>query len=364
MRKELRGKLLLAVYVLLLVLTVALVLKLGEAPEEEKKVGFVTTGDFDNPGWNAGNYAGIQAACEAAGMKLLVRDQVPENDGSCVQAVQELADEGAEMIVLSSFGYSQDMEVHFTEYPQVAFFVLLSNLDIPNVTGYSTRIYQARYLSGIVAGMRTESDRIGFVATELTNEVCRNVDAFALGVRRVNPDAEILLSLTGPENQDEKAAQAAHVLIEEEQVDVITHHEGQYSVIDVAEEMGIASVGYYEQHMERSENYLTCAACDWEILYHELVREYLRGQSNYVIADWLGLDSGAVGLTAYSPLVSQEAIDEVERAQKEILSGMDVFTNEIYDNQGRLRCGAGEAMSDDYLLRQIDWLVEGVHIYE
>jgi len=364
MNKKLRSRLLFVVYVALLILTVVLVLKLGDTPEETKKVGFITTGSFDEPGWNAGNYAGIKAACDASEMELLVRDRVPEDDGSCIQAVQELADEGAEMIVLSSFGYSREMETHFRDYPQVAFFGHLSNLNVPNLTGYSTRVYQARYLSGIIAGMQTESDRIGFVATELSNEVCRNVDAFALGVRRVNPDAQILLSLTGTAEEEGEVAQAARKLIEDGKVDVITHHEEQYSVIDVAEEMGIASVGYYEQYEERSENYLTCAACDWEILYKELIREYLRGQSNYIIADWLGLDSGVIGLTDYSPLVSQEAVDEVERAREEILSGLDVFTYEIYDNQGNLRCGPGEAMSDDYLLRQIDWLVEGVRIYE
>lgn len=364
MKKQLRNRLLFVVYVALLILTVVLVLKLGDTPEETKKVGFITTGSFEDPGINAASYDGIKAACKASDMELLVRDQIPDGDGSCVQAVQELVSEGAQMIILSASGYSHDMETHFEDYPQVAFFGLLSSLNFSNLTGYSTRIYQVRYLSGIIAGMQTESDRIGFVATQLNSEVCRNINAFALGVRRVNPDAQILLSLTGAEGTEEDAAQAARALIEDGKVDVITHHAAQYSAIDVAEELGIASVGYYEQYKERSENYLTCAAYDWEILYRELIREYLRGQSSYLIADWLGLDSGAIGLTEYSPRVSQSAIDEVERAREEILSGLDVFTNEIYDNQGNLRCGAGEAMSDDYLLRQIDWLVEGVRIYE
>jgi len=365
MRRDKISPLLMVVYVALLLVTIVLVLKFGSSQEEEiQKIGFITTGDMNTTGWGSENYQGVRAACSALGVELLVRDQVAEYDGSCLQAVAELAEEGAGMIILSSGGYSHEMKPYFDQYPQIAFYGVFANMDVPNLTGYSARMYQARYLSGIIAGLKTETGRIGFVSTMETIEACRGINAFALGVRRVAPDAEVVVAWTGNASTEEDEREAARALISEEHVDVITYHQGQHAVIDEAEEAGIASIGYYEAASDVSERYLTCAACNWSVLYEQLIREYLRGQNRYVISDWLGLESDAIHLTAYSPLVSRDARSEVSRAINEIIAGQDVFTGEIYDNNGNLRCGEGEAMSDESLSQRMNWLVEGVRVYE
>jgi len=365
MRKNKMHSLLMAVYVGLLLVTIVLVMKFGSPKETEaRKIGFITTGDMSTTGWGAENYRGIRTACTTLGMELLVRDQVPEYDGSCPRAVAELAEEGADMIILSSGGYSYEMGPYFDQYPQISFYGAFANMNVPNLIGYSARMYQARYLSGIIAGMTTKTGRIGFVSTAQTPEACRGINAFTLGVRRVNPQAEVTVAWTGADSTEAQEREAARSLISEEQVDIITYNQGQHAVIDEAEDDGVASIGYYETVPDVSERYLTCAACNWGVLYEHLIREHLRGQNRYVLSDWLGLDSGAVHLTEYSPLVSQEARDEVGRAIDEILAGQPVFSNEIYDNDGQLRCGEGEAMSDEYLMQNMDWLVEGVRVYE
>ncbi len=359
-----RGIILTAAYLLAIGIAVMLLMLITAVNEpEEKKIGFIMTGSAASE-HNAANYEGIRAACKELGLELLVREQVPEFTGACAGAVQELAGEGADMIILSSPGYSEEMEPLLERYPQIAFYGIFANMDYRNLTGYSTRMYQARYLSGIIAGMYSKTGKIGFVSTTESSEACRNIDAFALGVRRVAPEAEVVVYWTGSGGETESARRAAGALIRDEGVDVITHHREQYAVVDAAEEAGVASIGYYNEVTAASDCYLTCAACNWKILYAELIREYMRGQSRSMAVDWLGLDAGAVGLTSYSPLVPQAAIDEVERAKAEILAGMDVFTNEIYDNEGRLRCGPGESMSDETLSSRIDWLAEGVRVYE
>ncbi len=365
MRRDKRTPLLVVIYAVLLLVTVVLVIKFDSPEEAEvQKIGFITTGDMDTTGWGAEHYQGIRNACAALGVELLVRDQVPESDGSCPRAVEELVEEGAELIILSSGGYSTEMEPYFDQYPQISFYGAFANLDVPNLIGYSARMYQARYLSGIIAGMTTRTDKIGFVATVETPESCRGINAFAMGVRRVAPNAEVVVVWAGADSAEEEQREAARTLISQERVDVITYHQGQHAVIDAAEETGVASIGYYETASDVSERYLTCAACNWDLLYEQLIREYLRGQSRSVLSDWLGLDSNAVHLTAYSPLVSQQARDEVDRAIDEILAGQHVFSGEIYDNNGVLRCGEGESMSDEYLMQNMDWLVEGVRVYD
>ncbi len=353
------------IYVVVLVLTLAVVLKFGDAPEKEaEKIGFITTGDASDTGWSAINYHGVKSACDELGVELLERLEVPENDGSCLQTVEELAEEGADMIILNSSGYTEELAEHLEEYPGIAFYHINPEYHAPNLTTYSSRLYQARYLSGIVAGMQTETGKVGFVACDRRTEAYRGIDAFTLGVRRGNPDAEVIVAWTKGMTDAEGGMRMARALIEKEGVDVITYHQDQPDVIDVAEQLGVASIGYYEPVENVSDQYLTCAMCDWEPLYESLIQEYLRGQANTSEYDWMGMESGVIALTDYSPLVSEETKEEVEKASQEILSGLDVFTGEIYDNEGRLRCAEGEAISDDTLMHDIDWLVEGVRVYE
>jgi len=365
MWKKNRSWILPVAYAAILILSMVLIINLGSTDEPEaKKVGFITPGSFRDPGWDARHYEGIKNACKSAGVELLVRDKIPENAGACPQAVKELVDEGADMIILSAEGYTHEMKPHFEEYSQISFYGIYANLEYSNVVGYSSRMFQARYLAGIVAGMQTTTGKIGFVAATDSYEVYRNVNAFTLGVRRVKPDAEVLLTLTGSPDNPEKDREAAGRLIQEAGVDVITHDQDQYTVIDVAEEAQIYSIGYQEFRSDLSYRFLTCATCEWEILYRDLLHEYLSGRRGEMLNNWLGLDSGVIRLTDYSPRVSQEAKDEVETAKAEILSGLGIFTNEIRDNEGNLRCGEGEALSDYTLNNEMDWLVEGVILYE
>jgi len=353
------------IYVLLLAVTLAVVLKFGASPEKEtEKIGFITVGDTSDTGWSAINYQGIKSACEELEVELVERLEVPENDSSCLKAVDELAEEGVGMIVLNGSKYSGEIMEHLADYPSIAFYDTNVNFYTTNLTTYSSRLYQARYLSGIVAGLQTRSGKIGFVAADKQTEVYRGINAFALGVQRVNPDAEVIVAWTKGMTDEEGGRQKAKELIGKEGVDVITYHQNQPHVIEVAEECGIASIGYYEPVTDVSDKYLTCAMCDWVPLYKNLIQEYLKGQANTSKYDWLGLEAGVIILTDYSPLVSEEARREVEEARQEILSGFDVFHGEIYDNQGIERCGEGETMSDDTLMYDMDWLVEGVRVYE
>ncbi len=352
-------------YVVVLIVALALVLKFGASPEEEKeKIGFITAGNVSDTGWSAIHYQGIKDACEEMDVELVERLAVPENDGSCLQAVEELAKEGVGMIVLNSSEYSREIGEHLEDYSDIAFYDTNPDYHASNLTTYSSRLYQARYLSGIVAGMQTETGKIGFVAGDKRTEVYRGINAFTLGVRRVNPEAEVIVGWTKGLTDEEGGIHMAQALIEKEGVDVITYHQNEPYVIEVAEKADIASIGYYEPVENASDNYLTCAMCDWEPLYENLIQEYLRGQANTSDYDWLGLKAGVIILTDYSPLVSEEAKNEVEAATKEILDGWVVFSGTIYDSEGRERCADGEAMSDDTLMYEMNWLVEGVRVYE
>ena len=88
------------------------------------------------------------------------------------------------------------------------------------------------------------------------------------------------------------------------------------------------------------------------------------GRSNSVKRHWFGIETGVVGLSEYSSLVSEEMKEKVEAAKMDILAGKDVFSGVIYDNTGKLRCADGENISDELLLEKMDWYVDGVVLDE
>ena len=328
------------------------------------KVGFVMVGEKDEGGWNGMHYQGISKACEELGAELIVKENVKEYAGQCPTAVRELAGEDVTMIVLGSYGYAKDMKDYVTEYPDIAFYVNSSEYHRENMTYYFARMYQTRYLSGILAGMKTKSDTIGYVAAMPNNEVNRGISAFALGVRRVNPDARVIVAWTGNWDDEQKEKESARKLIEEKGADVLTYHQNQNYVIQVAEKKNVASIGFHDQFYGFSPNYLTSAVYDWYAVYMELIKDFMRGKGKSQTNYWIGIEKGAVSLSEYSSEVTEEMRDEVERAKKEILEGKDVFSGVIYDNQGNLRCGENEVISDEMLLEQFDWYAEGVEFYE
>ncbi len=328
------------------------------------KVGLIITGSAEELGWNGVHYQGVKYACEELGVELLLRDYVLEGTGECEKAVHELISEGAGMIILSSYAYPEEIKGVVSTYPDVAFYGISAEHYADNMTSYFGRMYQARYLAGIVAGLKTESNEIGYVAAMPNIEVNRGINAFTLGVKRVKPDATVNVIWTNTWDDEEKEIAAANQLIEELGVDVITYHQNKNYVAQVAEEAGILSIGYNELAEGLSEKYLTAAVWDWNELYYQILREFVLGKANSVTKHWYGIDTGVVMLTDYSELVDEDIRRIVENAKEEICGGRDVFSGVIYDNTGKLRCNEGESISDEVLLKKMDWYVDGVEIYE
>lgn len=343
----------------------ALILFLGKEKEEQGiKIGFIITGSAEESGWNGMHYNGAKEACEKLGTVLLVRENVKEFSGECIQAIRELASEGASMIILSSYGYSEEAKELVKEYPEIAFYVNSSEFHDVNMTSYFSRMYQARYLAGIVAGMKTAGGKIGYVAAMENNEVNRGINAFTLGVKRVNPDAEVVVNWTGDWDNEEKEKEAAQQLVTLENVDVLTYHQNRANVVETAEAKNVYSIGYHIPLEGCSDKYLTSVVCNWTLVYEEIIRTYLVGKGNIKDNYWIGMEADAVGLSQYSPEVTAEIMKELEAAKHEILSGRDVFSGVIYDTDGTLRCEEKETISDEVILEQFDWFVEGVRIYE
>lgn len=354
--------LLVAIGVLSVILIVGILLT-GNKKEEAVKVGLILTGAVDEQGWNSAHYQGVRYACDKLGTELLVKENIPEDRECCETAIHELVKDGASMIVLSSYAYPSLVKELIQSYPKVAFYGISAEYYGENMTSYFGRMYQARYLAGVLAGRMTEKNSIGYVAAMANNEVNRGINAFTLGVRSVNPEAQVHVIWTNSWDDEEKEIAAVERLLEDEEIDLITYHQNQHFVAMAADAAGVYSIGYNETEEGLSEKYLTASIWNWKELYCKIVRELLVGEANSVKRHWFGIETGAVGLGEYSSLVPEELRQEIEDV-KLWLKENSVFSNELYDNTGELRCGEGEILSDEMLLEKMDWYVEGVVLHE
>lgn len=348
-----------------LVLMAAIIISIinfgSEAWSGAKQVGFIMTGSRQDPGWNRAKFRGIREACSKLGYDLLLRENIPINGQEFQQAVKELADKGAKTIFLASSYHADEVEHMAMMYPRIQFHGIDVNPTVDNIRKYSVRYIEPRYLSGIIAGLHTKTNHIGYVAPFSCPEVNQGINAFALGVQSVNPKADILLTWTGDWDNPSNEAQAVHNL-KALHVDVLAYHQDRDVIPIAAERAGISFISFHESY-PAYKYFLAGINANWCNIY-----QYIMGlQNNPSIGKsdgmaWTGLTQGMADIEpALEKLTPRErAVYESERWK--LLKGKLIFAGDIYDRNNVKRCDAGESISSDYLQNQMDWLVKGVNI--
>ncbi len=359
--------LMLALAFLIIAAIIAVIISFGHSRDANGKngrAGLIMTGSRNDVGWNARHYEGAAAACREFGVELMLEENIGEGTGECVEAAERLVDAGAELVMLSSYGYSEDLMGFIKSNPNVSFYSISPEHHTDNLSTYFCRMYQARYLSGMIAGLQTETGKIGYVAAMPNNEVNRGISAFTLGARSVNPEVSVIVCWTNSWDDEAAETRLTNSLIENTNVDILTCHQNQPYVVKAADKAGIDCIGYNEVTEGLSDHFLTAVVSDWSHVYKTLVRRFLQGNANKEDNIWLGIEEGAVNLSDYSARVTEDSIQLVKYAKTRILEGHEVFSGEIYDCNGVKRCGEGETISDERLLSDFDWYVDGVEFYE
>lgn len=332
--------------------------------DETTKVGFIYNGEIDDKGWGQSHYEGISATAEELNLQIIYEENVPF-DESCMDIMQDMIDKGCEIIIVNSFNYGEWVVQVANRNPEIVFLHATGTEKGDNITTYFGRMYQMRYLSGVVAGMQTETNDIGYVAAFPISEVNRGINAFTLGVKSVNPDATVHVVWSQSWTDYTANEKAAQQLVDEIGVDIITMHCDSVAPLDVAETSGIWSIGYNMDNSELYPNsFLTAAVWEWEKFYIPEITTYLQGKyhsGNY----WEGSETGLVDLSPLTDNV-KDGIEEVVTEKRAMLDQgtYDVFYGPIIDVDGNIRIGEGENMPDDAMLNSFDWYVEGVCIYE
>ncbi len=350
--------------VVLICFTLVAVIRSFQIPETGRNVvvGCVLVGELGDKGWNEGHSTGLLNACQSYDCGFIVREWVAETEDAVSYAVSELVDDGANVIFLTSFGYGEYMDEIAREYPHVAFFGISGEGEAKNATTYFARLYQARYIAGIIAGAESKTGVLGYITSTPNSQANRSINAYAMGIRFSNPKARLIVRFTGSW-EDEAAERESVALLAAKGADVITYHEVRPYAVEEAEKLGLMSVGYNAVYEKYSDKFLTAALYNWEVLYEKVLGDYMSGRSNFSNSYWLGFEDNAVDLYPLSPLVSERTASLAAAEKQRIINERSVFSGVIYDNTGILRCDKDEIISDHELFTGMDWFIEGVEIY-
>ena len=193
------------------------------------KIGLILPENQASEPWYRIAGQGLADAADAMGAEYLIEADVPDSPAG-MEAIDRLHAQGANIIVSATYGYGDLFH----------FYTIIPSHYTGNVRTYFVRIYQLRYLQGILAGLKTKTGQIGFISYDLVPDNLQKLNAFALGVQRVNPDAHVLAAFqTLAEGTDENACRLAARMVKDAHVDVLASHRSNDAVAAYAVEHGI-----------------------------------------------------------------------------------------------------------------------------
>ena len=342
--------------------------RVGRAAAADKLiVGVIYVGPRDDYGYNQ---AQAQAAAEIKklpGVTVIEQEKVPETADVQKTMGSMIEQDGATLLFPTSFGYFDPHMLKMAEkYPKVRFAHcggLWTEGKHPKNTGsYFGYIDECQYLNGVVAGHTSKSKKIGFIAAKPIPQVLRNINAFTLGARSVDPKITTQLVITGDWSLPVKEAEAANSMIDQG-VDVITCHvDSPKVIVETAERRNIFVCGYHaNQAALAPKGYLTGAEWNWVTPYTLHVKDAMAGKplANFVRG---GLKEGFVKPSAYGKAVSDPARKAADGIKAQMVKGdYVIFKGPIKDNAGKTVIAGGTAQKQtDPVLEQMSYLVEGV----
>ena len=328
-------------------------------PADKLKPGFVYIGPVGDGGWTFMHDKGREEMEKAfPGVKSSFVESVPEGPDS-LRVMETFIRNGSKVIFATSFGYMDFVQEAAKKHPDVMFLHCSGYKRADNVGTYFGRMYQARYLSGLVAGKMTKKNVIGYVAAHPIPEVIRMINAFTIGVKKVNPKAEVRVVWLFSWFDPGKEKEATKALIDSG-ADLIAMHADTGAAPQAAEEAGVYVIGYNNDMSKFAPTkHLTAPIWDWGMFYKHYIGEMTKG--TWKAGDiWWGLKEGVVGLAPFGKDVPEDAKKLVETEKARIVSGSwDVFAGPVKDQKGVEKIPQGKTATDAEML-SMNWFVEGV----
>ena len=342
--------------------------KAAAASDEKKiKAGFVYVGPVGDYGWSHAHNVGKEfAEKKYPWLETVYVESVAEADSARIidRLVQE---EKADIVFTTSFGYMDDTIAAGEKYPDTKFMHCSGFKQSENVGTYFGDLYQMYYLNGLMAGALSKSNKIGYVAAFPIPELYRHINAFAMGIKEVNPDAKVYVKWIYAWYGPDKAREAAEALIAEG-CDTLAFTEDTPAVIEVGQEHTekgnqIYTFSHYSPMQQYGEDSVVSGQlADWGVMYDKILKDLHDGNWNKDLL-WLynkkAVDLGGTfdekinskfvddlaGIKTNSKDFGEiSVLDLVEKRLKQMEKSpeeFDPYTGPIYDNEGNLQVAEG-----------------------
>lgn len=339
-----------------------------KAADDVLKVGFIYIGSINDGGYTQAQHQGTVAMEKhfKGKVKALYQENVNDQDKSAVMtAATNLIDQGCKVIVGTSYGFMDALDelANSDQYKDIKFLHFSGNkMNDKNFGNYFGATEQPRYLTGIIAGMMTKSNKLGYVAAYPYTEVQIGINAFTLGAQSVNPNVEVKVVYINSWYDPEKERSAADELLAQG-CDIITQHSDTTGPQVAAAEAGKYAIGYNLDNSKVDavkKSYLTSPIWHHEKFLIPTIEKIMAG--TWTPESYYGtLADGYVDIAPMTDLVPADVQAKVNEVKAKMVSGeFSPFSGQIYYNDGRVLCKEGQTL-DRAAIWSIDGLVKGAN---
>ena len=339
----------------------------AQAPLKGLTIGVIYVGPRDDFGYNQAQAAAAAEMKKLPGIKVVEEENVPETAAVTKTMTGMIRQDGAKLLFPTSFGYfdpymvalaAKETDVRFSHCGG-----LWTEGKHPKNTGsFFGYIDECQYLNGVIAGHMSKSKKIGFVAAKPIPQVLRNINAFTLGARSVDPKITTTVIFTGEWSMPVKEAEATNSLADQG-VDVFTMHvDSPKVIVETAAKRGKMVCGYHVSQAKLAPGaYLTGAEWNWTTAYKTIIDAALAAKPhpNFLRG---GLKEGYVKMSPYGAMVPDPAKTMADGIKTRMIAGsFDIFVGGLKSNAGTVVIPAGKPLKQaDPELEKMNYLVEGV----
>ena len=297
---------------------------------EPVKVGFIYVGPVGDHGWTYMHDQGrlmVEAEFGSA-VETSYVENVPEG-ADAERVITQMALSGIDIIFATSFGYMEPMLAVANKFPNVKFEHATGYKTADNMSVYSSRFYEGRYIQGVIAGHMSKNGKAGYIASFPIPEVIRGINAFYLGATSVNPDFDIDIVWVNTWFDPAKEGDAAQVLIDQG-ADIITQHTDSTAPLQVAQKAGVLGFGQAsDMHHFAPDSQMTAIIDDWGPYYVARVKAVMNG--SWEMADtWGGMNTGMVKMAPMTNMpdslaeIANNLAMQIEAGELDIFPGKSI----------------------------------------
>ena len=327
---------------------------------EPLKVCFLYSNPIGESGWTYQHELARKELVAAMGDKIITKyvENIPEGPDA-ERVIRNFVQDGCKLIFTPSFGFMEPTLKAARTAPKVIFMNGSGYKTAANVGVYNARYYEGRYLEGVLAGHMSKNGIAGYVGAFPIPEVLQGINAFALGMRSVNPKAQVRLIWVNSWYDPGKERDAANALLKLG-VDTLAYATSGVSIVTTGEEKGVYTLGYYSDMSKFGpKTNLTSIVQNWGGFYIKTVQEVLAGQWKSQ-ATLGGLKEGMIKLAPLNAAIPTDVKEKLGKTTTDIAQGhLNPFTGPIVDQQGTPRVPAGQTISANDLAN-MNYLVQGV----